>query len=131
MARVVQKMTRLSAEHLKPWNLSVAQFDAIAQIGSTERLAQQDLADRLLVTKGNVSQLVDRLEQRGIVGRCHEGRTQRLSLTAAGRQLYNEVVPAHERFIARQFATLCPEEQQHLRRLLRHIDQQCAWRKEA
>ena len=87
LAHVFQKIDRGSTEHLRKWDLSVAQFDVIAHVGSAEGLVQQQLADRLLVTKGNVSQLLDRLEQRGLICRCPEGRTQRLSLTPAGREL--------------------------------------------
>lgn len=122
LARVFQKIDRGSAEHLRQWELSVAQFDVIAHVGAAEGSMQQELADRLLVTKGNVSQLLDRLEQRGLICRCHEGRTQRLSLSPAGRALYNAVVPEQERYIAAQLATLTPDEQRQLHTLLRQLD---------
>lgn len=122
LARVYQKVDRGSAEHLRKWDLSVAQFDVIAQVGSAEGLVQQELADRLLVTKGNISQLLDRLERRGLICRCQEGRTQRLSLSAAGRALYELVVPEQERYIASQLSTLSPEEQRLLHDLLQKLD---------
>lgn len=122
LARVFQKIDRGSADHLRAWDLSVAQFDVIAQIGSAEGIMQQELADRLLVTKGNISQLLDRLERRGLICRCPEGRTQRLSLTPAGRELYDTVVPQQERYIASRLDALTVEEQHHLYELLRKLD---------
>lgn len=122
LARVFQKVDRGSTEHLRKWDLSVAQFDVIAHIGSAEGLVQQQLADRLLVTKGNVSQLLDRLERRGLICRCQEGRTQRLSLTPAGRELYAKVVPEQEHFVASRLAALSIEEQHHLHELLQKLD---------
>jgi len=35
LMRVYQKVDRASAEHLKKWGLSVAQFDALAQVGAS------------------------------------------------------------------------------------------------
>src|SRR5579883_3495574 len=93
LARVFQKVDRASAEHLRHWRLSVAQFDVLAQVGSAEGITQQELADRLLVTKGNICQLLDRLEQAGLISRRQEGRVNHLALTDAGQRLYREVVP--------------------------------------
>ncbi len=122
LARVFQKIDRASAEHLYAWNVSVAQFDVIAQVGSAEGITQQELADRLLVTKGNICQLLDRLEQHGLIRRRKLGRVNHLFLTEAGQRLYQEAVPAQEALIAGQFAVLSPEEQTHLLSLLRKLD---------
>lgn len=122
LARIFQKIDRASAEHLRAWGLSVAQFDVLAQVGSAEGITQQELADKLLVTKGNICQLLDRLERHGLLRRRQEGRTNRLFLTDAGQRLYQQVLPAQEAFIARQFSALSPEEQAQLLALLRKLD---------
>lgn len=122
LARVFQQVDRASAEHLRAWDLSVAQFDVLTHVGSAEGCTQQELADRLLVTKGNVTQLLDRLERRGLVVRCQEGRTNCLYLTPTGRQLYEQVVPAQEAFIDEQLSVLSPAELAQLSRLLRTLD---------
>lgn len=122
LARVYHRLDRASVEHLRPWGLSVAQFDVLAQVGAAEGLTQQELADRLLVTKGNVCQLLDRMERRRMIVRRQDGRANRLSLTAAGRALFNEVVPAQEDFMAAQLSRLAPEEQVQLLGLLRKLD---------
>jgi DNA-binding MarR family transcriptional regulator len=122
LARVFQKIDRASAEHLRAWGLSIAQFDVIAQVGSAAGITQQELADKLLVTKGNICQLLDRLEQHGLIRRRQQGRVNHLFLTDAGRQLYQQTVPAQEAFIAGQFAALAPEEQTQLLAILRKLD---------
>jgi DNA-binding MarR family transcriptional regulator len=122
LARVFQKLDRLSAEHLRSTGLSVAQFDILAQLGGGEGMTQQQLADRLLVTKGNVCQLLDRMEQRGLLERRQDGRANRLFLTDAGRALREEIVPAHEAEIATYFDSLSPAEQRQLVALLRRLD---------
>ena len=122
LARVFQKVDRASAEHLRTSGLSVAQFDVLAHLGASEGIMQQELADRLLVTKGNVCQLLDRMEQNGLLTRQQDGRVNRLFLTDAGRALFARVVPAHEVFIAEQFSSSPREEQSLLLGLLRKVD---------
>lgn len=122
LIRIYQKVDRRSAEWLRGWGLSVAQFDVLAHVGASEGMTQQELADSLLVTKGNVCQLLGKMEQRGLISRRHEGRTNRLFLTEEGRRLFEEVVPAHEAGIAERFSVLSVEDQARLHELLRRFD---------
>ncbi len=123
IARFYSCQLRLASAHLRAWELSPAQFDVIATVGRHEEMTQLELADRLLVTQGNITQLLDKLEQRGLLCRCREGRLKRIRLTEAGRKLHDEVVPMQEEFQARQFASLSPSEQRQLLRLLRKLQQ--------
>jgi DNA-binding MarR family transcriptional regulator len=122
LARIFQKLERNSGEHLRGWDLNVAQFDVLAHVGASEGMTQQELADSLLVTKGNVCQLLDRMEGRGWISRRQQGRANRLFLTDAGRRLFDEVVPAHEALIAGRFSVLSEGEQERLHELLRKLD---------
>ena len=122
LARVFQKVERYSSEHLREWDLNVAQFDVLACVGAREGMMQQELADLLLVTKGNVCQLLDKMEGRGWISRRQRGRTNRLFLTDAGRRLFDEVVPAHEALIVRRFSALSEGERVRLHELLRKLD---------
>jgi DNA-binding MarR family transcriptional regulator len=122
LARVYHKVDQASAVHLRSWHLSVAQFDVLAQIGAAPGLTQQELATALLVTKGNICQLLNRMEHDGLIERVAEGRTNRLYLTCAGQALFKEAVPAQEKLIARLFSALSAEDQAALLRLLRGLD---------
>lgn len=121
LARFYERQLRLAGAHLQTWNLSAAQFDVLATVGRHEGMTQQELAERLLVTQGNITQLIDKLERRGLLQRCPEGRIKRLVLTDAGRQLHDVVVPAQERFQGQQFAPLSPTERHQLLTLLRKL----------
>lgn len=128
LARVYHKVDRATAEHLRAFDLSVAQFDALAQIGAAEGLTQKELAEALLVTKGNVCQIVDRMEARGFVERrpARTGRGNHLYLTEEGRRLNQIAVPAQEDLIAGRFSALTAAESQQLLTLLRKLDQSLA-----
>lgn len=123
LARVFQKVDTLSARFFRSQDIkSPAQFDVLAQIGTSQGITQQELAAKLMVTKGNISQLLSQMERNGLVARCQEGRANLLSLTDAGNGLFEQVVPAQEQLIAQLFAPLTPEEQHQLLTLLRKLD---------
>jgi DNA-binding MarR family transcriptional regulator len=122
LMRVFQRVDRDSGEHLRAWDLSVAQFDVLAHVGAAEGIVQQELADSLLVTKGNVCQHLDRMEGRDLILRRREGRNNRIFLTEEGRRLFDEVVPAHEALIVERFSALSSAEQERLHELLRKLD---------
>jgi DNA-binding MarR family transcriptional regulator len=124
LARAFSKIERASAEHLHRWNLSAAQFDVLAHVGAAEGITQRELADRLLVTKGNVAQLLDRMECARLLTRRQDGRANRLYLTDQGRAVYDTAVPEHEREIAQLMRALSPDEQRQLHTLLRKLDLQ-------
>ena len=121
LARSYGRNIRLAEGRLRGWDLSVAQFDVLAQVGAHEGITQQALAQRLLVTQGNITQLLDKLERRGLIRRCPDGRLKRLALTEQGWRLRERVVPGQEQFQAEQFAALTPEEQRLLLALLRKL----------
>ena len=122
LMRVYHKIDRASAENVRGRGFSVAQFDVLAHVGGAEGMTQQELADSLLVTKGNVCQLVKKLEDRGLISRHQEGRANRLFLTDEGRRLFEEIVPLHEAVIAERFSVLSEGEQARLYELLRKFD---------
>lgn len=122
MLRITRRAERAAAHHLQEWELSFAQFDLLAQLGAGEGITQHELARKLLVTQGNITQLLDKLERRGLVRRCPDGRINRLVLTEAGRRLYDQVVPAHEDWQVERLGGLTPDEQRDLLRLLAKLD---------
>ena len=122
LLRVSQKVERDLAGQVKLWGLNNAQFDVLAHVGADEGITQQELADSLLVTKGNVAQLLDRMKKRGLIERRPQGRINRLFLTDEGRRTFAEVVPAHEAMIDDRLSVLSEEERRQLFELLRKLD---------
>jgi DNA-binding MarR family transcriptional regulator len=122
LARVFQKVDRAATESLRCRQLSPAQVDVLAKVGSSEGISQQELANALLVTKGNVCQLLDKMEGSGLLERRPDGRVNRLFLTDVGRRVHDEVVPRHDAMLAEHFAALSVQEKRELSRLLRQVD---------
>ncbi|MCM3785193.1 MarR family transcriptional regulator [Neobacillus mesonae] len=121
LSRIYNHNIRESNQHLKAWNLSTAQFDVLVQVGTGERMSQQELANKLLVTKGNITQMLSKMEELGLIKRETDWKTKYVSLTDQGRELYNEVVPAQEQFQASQFGKLTKDERKELLQLLKKL----------
>ena len=122
LARVFQKINTRSERFFRAQGLNTAHFDILAKVGAADGMTQQELAAALLVTKGNISQLLAKLEQEGLVKRRQEGRTNCLSLTERGQALFQVVVPRQEDLIADLLSPLSSAEQHELLRLLRKLD---------
>jgi DNA-binding MarR family transcriptional regulator len=79
------------------WNLSPAQFNVLNLLGGqAEGLTQSDLGRQLLTHRSNVTGLVDRLQERGLVRRremASDRRAWRVVLTPEGARLRNEILP--------------------------------------
>ncbi|WP_246218443.1 MarR family winged helix-turn-helix transcriptional regulator [Litoribacterium kuwaitense] len=121
LSRVYTQNIRETNQHLNQWNMSATQFDMLAQIGANEPISQQDLAEKLFVTKGNIAQQMRKLEEWGWITRQSEGHTKWVSLTEKGRAKYEDVVPQQEQFQQEQFQRLSRDEQKQLVRLLKKI----------
>jgi DNA-binding MarR family transcriptional regulator len=101
-ARNYSLLIRKIAAMLSERGITLPQFDVLATLRFSEGVTQQELAERLLVTKGNVCQVLDRLEQFGWVTRRSDpkdARTNRLHLTAAGRKKIGQVLPQHDKIV--------------------------------
>ena len=123
LSRFYNLSMRQTNQHLKQWDLSTAQFDVLVQIGVHQPITQQQLAGKLEVTKGNIAQLLKKMEALGWITRDQQWKTKYISLTEAGCRLYEEVVPQQEQFQASQFCGLTREEQVQLLHLLKKVQQ--------
>lgn len=122
--QVCQKMQREMDGVLDDAGLTVPQFDVLANLGMSEGITQQELAERLLVTKGNVCGVLDRMESADLVERRpdpNDRRANRLYMTRQGRAALQNAFPAHLGVIQRCFQVLSPAEQRTLHQLVTRL----------
>lgn len=123
--RIHDTVGRRLSGHLEHYGLTLAQFGVLAHLQAAPHISQQMLADRLLVTKGNMVGLLNRLECRKLVERRpdpEDGRAHVVSLTEQGAALAARVVPKHEELVAECMALIAPEDQRTLHQLLHTLD---------
>jgi DNA-binding MarR family transcriptional regulator len=92
---------RISAD-LRRADLTLARLDVLVVLAKEGPMSQQTLADQLLVTKGNVVGLIDKLSVRGLVERTASGMDRRVNLlrvTPAGRRMVERVLPRQMKLI--------------------------------
>ena len=78
-----------SDAHIRELHLTPAQFDIIATLGNTQGMCFRELGDKTLITKGTLTGVVDRLEQKGLVRRGvlpDDRRMKIVQLTAEGEK---------------------------------------------
>ncbi len=93
-------MMRELRKSVERWDLTLPQFDMLAELARSgkEGFTFVELSRLLLVTSGNLTGIVDRLEAEGLVARNpdrSDRRVIRIKLTARGRQLTEEILPKH------------------------------------
>ena len=89
---------------------TLPRFDVLAALdASGVELTMGALSARLMVTSGNVTGLVNAMENDGLVDRRPhpaDRRSTLIAMTDAGRALFNRMAPAHARWIEQAMAEL-------------------------
>jgi MarR family 2-MHQ and catechol resistance regulon transcriptional repressor len=96
LAQCMQGFERYSGDSVRQHDLTPAQFDLIATLGNTAGMSCKDLGEKTLITKGTLTGVIDRLEQKGLVERernTDDKRSYLVQLTPAGEQVFSEVFP--------------------------------------
>ncbi len=102
--------------------LTVPQFEVLSTLSSTSCANQQELADRLHMTKGNLVGLIDRLTERGWVEREQvpgDRRVNRVKITEAGKTLIHAVLPEQATVVESMLSSLNVTEVETLGHLLK------------
>lgn len=125
------RATRTRESHLREvlrrdHGTTLPRFDVMAALFRAQgAMTMSELSRLLLVSNGNVTAVVDRLETDGLVRRvpsAADRRTVHVSLTPEGRSQFETLARDHEAEIDRLFDTIRPEEVQLLSDLLRKLD---------
>jgi len=120
--RVMKKILRRMDEPAEAFDISRAQFDLLMTVAFDEGINQQSCAIQMNVTKGNITQHIDRLEERGLIRREKHGRTNSLYLTAVGRDLVAEIIPVHDKNVEVILSLLSENEMRDFQAVLRRLD---------
>ena len=96
LAECMQGFERFSGESVRRHGLTHAQFDIVATLGNTPGMSYKELGERTLITKGTLTGVIERLEQKGLVVRERNNDDKRsffVRLTPAGEAVFREVFP--------------------------------------
>ena len=111
--------TNIILRHLRrnlkdTYALTLPRFDLLAQVARPPLgPSLGELSRKLLVTKGNITDIVVRLEAVELIERRRDdadGRIQYVFLTPAGRKLLDDILPVHDKWLKDLMQELSREE---------------------
>ncbi|MCO7176201.1 MarR family winged helix-turn-helix transcriptional regulator [Sporolactobacillus kofuensis] len=109
-------------QFLKEWNFTISQFELIVKVGENEHISQKELAEKMFFTKGNITQLIIKMEKEGYISREQNWKTKYIKLTDKGEAIFEQVLPKQRQFFLQQFKGLSIKEQKQLIRLLTKLN---------
>ena len=124
LARAYATYAKAIATKVQDYGLTTPQFGTLEALYHLGPLSLGELADKLLVTGGNVTYVMDRLEDQGLVYRSRNPDDRRViqaRLTAKGHALVAESFPEHVSYMEHVSRHLSPAEQEQLRGLLKRL----------
>lgn len=111
--KVYQIARRLLSEGLATIDLDLPRYDVLATILRFPGLTQQDLADKLLVGRSNLSMLLPDMEKNKLLERREDDadrRLKRLFLTDAGEERARSGLRVHVKLVDHMMAPSSEEE---------------------
>lgn len=106
LLRTHQAFLSYAASHVHKLDLTLPQFDVIITLGGTSGMPYKTLGEKTLITKGTLTGVINRLEDKGLIQRGAsktDGRSQIIRLTDTGNSLFESTFPEHLEFINRLF----------------------------
>ena len=107
----------------KEFDTTLPRFDVLAALyRAPDGMLMSDLSRFLLVSNGNVTGIVDRLVSEGLISRARRNgdrRTSIVRLTPRGRESFQAMAAAHERWVGELLADVSKSDAQRLASMLK------------
>jgi DNA-binding MarR family transcriptional regulator len=104
------------------FSVTLPQFDVLSELERAgEKMTMSELSRELMVSNGNVTGVIDRLEKNGFVTRTraeHDRRVQYIELTTKGREEFDVMAKHHERWLDDMLSDLSTTDMARLQKLL-------------
>jgi len=124
LTRAANTVRHRLAERLGETGLTESQLAVLELLLHLGPQCQREIGRKLLVSRANVTLIVDRLSGLGWVRRCretHDRRLVRVELTPEGRRRIQRAFPEHVASAVEVFSPLTAAEQKDLARLCRKL----------
>ncbi len=124
LLRAAESVSTRVHRYLVDENLSVRQFGVLEALYHIGPLHQRDIANKLLVSGGNITMVLDNLEKNDLVKRAQDPGDRRhntVSLTEKGKKLMDRIFPRHASRIMQEMGVLTAKDQKKLGDLCREL----------
>ncbi|MDR4888330.1 MarR family transcriptional regulator [Fredinandcohnia sp. QZ13] len=120
-SRAIQERIR---DDMMKNNLSITEFSVLEVLFHKGKQTIHQIGKSILITSGSMTYVIDKLEQKGLLKRsaCPDDRRAiHVSLTTAGSELLNRIMPEHEDCVDSIFDSLNSQEVDTLIDLLKKV----------
>lgn len=118
---LVRLLTKLAASDIEQHNILPAYYGVLLALQDCEYCSLTDLKIQLLVSRSNMSALLDRMQRDGLIQRerdPEDRRKLRISLTPHGRKVREKVLDPHLAWTQDTMSPLSPSDLEDLDRIL-------------
>ena len=127
LLRTAEALWNASRRFFDRWQISPSQFNLLNLLhGQPDGCTQTELSRQLIMHRSNVTGLIDRLEQRGLVRRTDSAtdrRAWRVALTPAGQRLVRRILPHYYAAAEEIWGNLPVRRTEELAADLEHLDE--------
>jgi MarR family transcriptional regulator, 2-MHQ and catechol-resistance regulon repressor len=124
LARSFSSFSKKSNEQIKSFGLTQPQFAVIEVLGHLGPLTVGVICNKMLVSGGNMTLVLDNIEKLGYIQRVPSKEDRRaiyIQLTDSGHELFEKIFIQHAEHITKLMSVLSFEEQKTLGELLKKL----------
>jgi MarR family transcriptional regulator, 2-MHQ and catechol-resistance regulon repressor len=124
LARAYSTFSKKSSEKIKSFGLTQPQFAVIEVLGHLGSLKVGEICNKMLVSGGNMTLVLDNIEKLGYTERIPSKEDRRailVQLTPKGKELFNDIFKIHAEHITNMMSVLSADEQKILGDLLKKL----------
>lgn len=124
LSRAFASVNKKSNENIKKFGLTQPQFAVIEALGHLGPLKVSELCDKMMVTGGNMTLILDNIVKLGYIERVfskEDRRTIIVQLTPKGKSLFENIFKIHAEYITKIMSVLSSDEQLQLGLLLKKL----------
>ncbi|MEH6939124.1 MarR family transcriptional regulator [Bacillus sp. JJ664] len=117
-------ITDAAIEHIKLFGLNLTEFAVLELLYHKGDTPIQHIGKRILISSGNMTYVLDKLEAKGFIKRLPCPKDRRVTyavLTDEGHQLISSIFPEHEQMIDQLFSQINKSEKEMLIYLLKKM----------
>ncbi len=106
LVRAYQAFAAVDAAGYRNTDLTVSQADVLFTLGNTDGLTFKEIGEQTLITKGTLTGVIDRMEEKGLIVRIvmpEDRRCTKVLLTAKGNKLFQKEFPRQITHIKQRF----------------------------
>lgn len=106
LVRAYQAFAAVDAAGYRNSDLTVPQADVLFTLGNTDGLTFKEIGEQTLITKGTLTGVIDRMEEKGLLKRVAmpvDRRCTRVILTTKGNKLFQKEFPRQVAYIKQRF----------------------------